>query len=138
MKYLNRPRTALFVLCLLCILAGRVHAFGWPNTNDNIFPPTAAARPYISFDKLGFIVNGKRTFIVAGELQYPRTPRAMWRDRLLRIKRAGYNTVQTYVFWNYHEPVENRFEFTGEKDLNAYLQLIHSLRHVCDCPHGAV
>ena len=51
----------------------------------------------------------------------------MWRDRLLRIKRAGYNTVQTYTFWNYHEPEEGRFEFSGEKDLNAYLQLVHSM-----------
>lgn len=117
----------LLALCLLCCFAGRASAFGWPNTNDSIFPPLPAAKPYISFDGRGFLVHGKRTFIVAGELQYPRTPRAMWRDRLLRIKRAGYNTVQTYTFWNYHEPTEGKFEFTGEKDFNAYLKLVHSL-----------
>lgn len=126
MKNFPRIAAALLALCLCC-LAPRAHAFGWPNNNDGIFPPLPAAKPYINFDGRGFIIHGKRTFIVAGELQYPRTPRAMWRDRLLRIKRAGYNTVQTYVFWNYHEPVEGKFEFTGEKDLNAYLQLIHSL-----------
>ncbi|MGI4787273.1 MAG: beta-galactosidase [Janthinobacterium lividum] len=105
----------------------RSYAFGWPNNNDNIFPALPAAQPYIDFDGRGFLVHGKRTFIVSGELQYPRTPRAQWRERLLRIKRAGYNTVQTYAFWNYHEPREGQFEFTGEKDLNAYLQTIHSL-----------
>ncbi len=124
MKYLA---PALCLFCLLCSFAPRADAFGWPNANDSIFPALPAAKPYINFDGRGFLIHGKRTFIVAGELQYPRTPRALWRDRLLRIKRAGYNTVQTYTFWNYHEPVEGRFEFSGEKDLDAYLKLVHSL-----------
>ena len=120
--------TALvFAFCLLCTSSARTHAAGWPNNNDGIFPALPAAKPYINFDGRGFIIHGKRTFIVAGELQYPRTPCALWRDRLLRIKRAGYNTVQTYAFWNYHEPVEGQFEFTGEKDLDAYLKLVHSM-----------
>ncbi len=126
---MKQPRTLVSAaaFCLLCTFAARVHASGWPNSNDGIFPALPAARPYISFDGRGFLVHGRRTFIVAGELQYPRTPRALWRDRLLRIKRAGYNTVQTYAFWNYHEPQEGKFEFTGEKDLNAFLQLVHSM-----------
>ena len=127
MKHLPRTAAWIFAFCLLCSLAGRVHAFGWPSNNDSIFPPLPAARASINFDGRGFLIHGKRTFIVSGELQYPRTPRALWRDRLLRIKRAGYNTVQTYVFWNYQEPTEGKFEFTGEKDFNAYLQLIHSM-----------
>ncbi len=122
-----RIAAGLFALCLICCFSGRAHAYGWPNNNDSIFPASPAAKPYINFDGRGFIIRGKRTFIVSGELQYPRTPRALWRDRLLRIKRAGYNTVQTYAFWNYHEPTEGKFEFTGEKDFNAYLQLVHSL-----------
>ncbi len=117
----------LFAFCLFCSFSPQARAAGWPNNNDSIFPALPAARPYINFDGRGFLIHGKRTFIVSGELQYPRTPRAMWHDRLLRIKRAGYNTVQTYAFWNYHEPQEGHFEFTGEKDLNAYLQLIHSM-----------
>ncbi len=117
----------LFAFCLLCSVAPQAQAAGWPDNNDSIFPALPAARPYINFDGRGFIIHGKRTFIVAGELQYPRTPRALWRDRLLRIKRAGYNTVQTYAYWNYHEPTEGKFEFTGEKDFNAYLKLIQSM-----------
>lgn len=122
------PRLLALLLALLpCLIPVRAHAFGWPNSNDSIFPPRPAARPYINFDGKGFLVNGKRTYIVAGELQYPRTPRAQWRDRILRIKRAGYNTIQTYAFWNYHEPREGQFDFTGEKDLDAFLKLVHSL-----------
>ncbi len=92
-----------------------------------MFPPAPAARPCIDFDGKGFLVHGKRTFIVAGALHYSRVPRALWRDRLLRIKRAGYNTVQTYTFWNYHELREGQYDFSGDKDFDAYLKLIHSL-----------
>ncbi len=112
---------------LLALPAARTQAFGWPNNNDSIFPPLPAAKPYINFDGKGFIIKGKRTFIVAGDMHYPRTPRALWRDRLLKIKRAGYNTVQTYAFWNYHEPREGQFDFTGEKDLDAFLKTVKSL-----------
>jgi len=103
------------------------HAFGWPGTNDEIFPPAPAAKAAIDFDNRGFLVHGKRLFILGGDLQYNRIPRAMWRDRMLRIKRAGYNTIQTYVFWNYHEPKEGTFTFEGEHDLDAFLKLVKSL-----------
>jgi beta-galactosidase len=116
-----------FVFLALCLLTPRAHGFGWPGSNDNMFPPAAAAKPYIDFDGRGFLIHGKRTFIVSGDLHYSRVPRALWRDRLLRIKRAGYNTVQTYAFWNYHEYKEGQFDFSGDRDLGAYLKLIHSL-----------
>ncbi len=92
--------------------------------DDNIFPPAAAARPFIDFDGRGFLVNGRRTFIASGGMEYARVPRALWRDRLLRIKRAGLNTVEIYVFWNYHEPREGQWEFSGDRDLGAFLRLV--------------
>ena len=129
---MNRARR--FALCsALCagLFSGlsqkNAYAFGWPGTNDEIFPPAAAAKPSINFDNLGFLIHGKRVFIVGGDLQYNRIPRAQWRDRILRIKRAGYNTIQTYVFWNFHEPKEGQFDFSGDHDLDAFLKLAKSL-----------
>jgi beta-galactosidase len=50
-------------------------------------------------------------------------PRELWRDRLLQLKRAGFNTVQTYVFWNYNETQRGKFNFTTDAhDLGAFLQ----------------
>ena len=123
------PRLFRLLLALLPCLINPLpaQAFGWPNANDSIFPPQAVAKPFIDFDGKGFLIHGKRTFIAAGELQYSRTPRALWRDRMLRVKRAGYNALQTYVFWNFHEPREGQFDFSGDKDLDAYLKLAHSL-----------
>lgn len=96
-------------------------------SNDHIFPAAAAAKPYIDFDNRGFLVKGKRTFIVSAGLEYARIPRALWEDRLLRLKRDGFNCVEVYTFWNAHEPREGVFDFSGDHDLNAFLQLVKEL-----------
>ena len=118
---------ALFLVFLTTLSAPRARAFGWPDSNDSMFPAAPAAKRFIDFDGRGFLIHGKRTFIVAGDMHYSRIPRAQWRTRLLRIQRAGYNTIQTYAFWNFHEPQEGKFNFSGDHDLDAYLKLIHSL-----------
>lgn len=32
----------------------------------------------------------------------------MWPDLIRRAKEGGLNVIQTYVFWNIHEPVEGK------------------------------
>lgn len=98
-----------------------------PPAIDGMFPPAAAAKRFIDFDGRGFLVNGKRTFLTSGSLHYARVPRELWRDRLLRMKRAGFNTVQTYVFWNFHEPREGTWDFSGSRDLDAFLKLVKQM-----------
>src|SRR5579863_3071799 len=108
---------------LLAFMALSGAAYG----DDGIFPPAPAARASIDFDGRGFLIRGKRTFIVSGSLHYSRVPRALWRDRLLRIKRAVFNTVQTYAFWNYHEPQEGKWNFSGDRDFEAFLKLVKEM-----------
>ena len=95
--------------------------------DDNIFPPAPAAAASINFDGRGFLIHGKRTFIASGGMEYARIPRALWRDRLLRLKRAGFNCVEIYTFWNFHEPRSGQFDFTGDHDLDAFLKTAKSL-----------
>jgi len=95
--------------------------------DDNIFPPAQAAKSAIDFDGKGFLIGGKRTFIASGGLEYARIPHELWRDRLLRIKRAGLNCVEIYTFWNWHEPQEGVFNFSGDHDLDAFLKLAKQL-----------
>ncbi|MEO7720089.1 MAG: beta-galactosidase [Capsulimonas sp.] len=95
--------------------------------NDGIFPPAPAAKKAIDFDNRGFIINGKRTFIASAGMEYARIPRALWRDRLLRFKRAGMNCVEVYNFWDFHEPQEGKFDFSGDADLDAFFKLVKSL-----------
>jgi hypothetical protein len=71
---------------------------------------------FIRYDANCFTINDRDTFIFSAAFHYPRCPRALWRDRLLKLKQAGFNTVETYVFWNYHEREEGRVDLTEFED----------------------
>lgn len=112
-------------LLLLGALAGIIPS---ARANDGIFPPAPAAADAINFDGKGFIIHGKREFIASGSIHYARVPRELWRERLLQLKRAGFNTVQTYVLWNFQETRKGQFDFTtGAHDLGAFLQTAQDL-----------
>ena len=104
--------------------------------DDGIFPSAPAAKAAIDFDGRGFLIQGKRTPILSAGMEYARVPRALWRDRLLRLKRAGFNCVEMYTFWNAHEPQEGKFNFSGELDLDAYLKLVHQMGMYAICRVG--
>jgi len=57
----------------------------------------------IRYDGHCLTIDGKNVFIRSAEFHYFRTPPELWRDRFQKIKEAGFNTVDTYVPWNWHE-----------------------------------
>ena len=69
-----------------------------------------------------FLLDGKPFQVRAGEMHYPRIPRAYWRDRMRKLKAMGLNTLTTYVFWNVHEPTPGAYDFAGQNDLAEYLR----------------
>lgn len=117
--------TYLFVTILICLAYSKT--IKAQSNNDHIFPPSAAAKPYIDFDSKGFLIDGKRTFLASAGLEYARIPHQLWHDRLLRIKRAGFNCIEIYTIWNFHEAREGKFDFTGDRDLNLFLKEVKDL-----------
>ena len=95
--------------------------------NDSMYPPAPAAQKAIQIDGQGFTINGQRIYLASGSIHYARVPHELWRDRLLRIKSAGFNCIQTYTFWNFHEPRENQWDFAGDRDLSAFLDTAKEL-----------
>ncbi|MEO6520575.1 MAG: beta-galactosidase [Mucilaginibacter sp.] len=95
--------------------------------NDYIFPASPAAKKFMDFDAKGFLINGKRTFIVSAGMEYARIPHQLWYDRLLRLKRGGFNCIEIYTFWNFHEPNEGHFKFSGDQDLDTFLKTVKQL-----------
>jgi beta-galactosidase len=96
---------------------------------DGIFPAsTPEAQKAIHWSNANggsyFVINDRPTFLASGEIHYARLPRELWKDRLLRAKAMGFNTIQTYVMWNAHEGTEGHFDFSGNLDLDAWLSLI--------------
>lgn len=49
-------------------------------------------------------MDGKSFRIYSGSMHYFRIMPEYWEDRLRKLKAAGFNTVETYVCWNMHEP----------------------------------
>ncbi|KAI3442466.1 Beta-galactosidase [Psidium guajava] len=78
----------------------------------------------VTYDARSLIVNGKRELLFSGSIHYPRSTPDMWPDLISKAKHGGLNVIQTYVFWNVHEPVQGQFNFQGNKDLVKFIKMI--------------
>ncbi|XP_010000006.1 PREDICTED: beta-galactosidase [Chaetura pelagica] len=77
----------------------------------------------IDYERDCFVKDGMPFRYISGSIHYSRVPRYYWRDRLMKMKMAGLDAIQTYVPWNFHEPQQGMFDFSGDKDLEYFLQL---------------
>jgi len=85
----------------------------------------------VDFNGRNYILDGEPVTIAGGTLQFFRVPAETWEARLLKMKEAGLNTIDTYVAWNWHEPEKGSFDFTGEthpqRDLEGFLELAQEM-----------
>lgn len=86
-----------------------------------------AATPHrFTFSQDDFLLDGKPFQILSGEMHPARIPPAYWRQRVRMAKAMGLNTIAVYVFWNFHETQEGRFDFTSpERDIAGFLKIVH-------------
>ncbi|MDH4198686.1 MAG: beta-galactosidase, partial [Candidatus Aminicenantes bacterium] len=61
------------------------------------FVPAARRADSFGFAGQEFVFNGKAFQFIAGELHFQRIPREYWRDRLLKARAMGLNSICTYV-----------------------------------------
>ena len=66
-------------------------------------------------------LNGRPLIPLMGEMHYSRVPRGEWAKSLATMKEGGISIVSTYVFWNHHEWREGEWDFSGNRDLSAFL-----------------
>ncbi len=88
--------------------------------------PAMATEPAAGSFEAGkgtFLLNGEPYVVKAAELHYPRIPEPYWDQRIKQCKALGMNTICLYVFWNSHEPREDKFDFTGQNDLRKFVEL---------------
>ncbi len=74
-----------------------------------------------------FYLNGEKFKVISGSIHYFRVVPQYWRDRLLKLKAMGCNTVETYIPWNFHEPNRGEFNFSGDRDVVAFLRIAQEL-----------
>ncbi|XP_057783214.1 beta-galactosidase 13-like [Salvia miltiorrhiza] len=78
----------------------------------------------VSYDGRSMIINGTRQLLFSGSIHYPRSTPEMWPKLIQQAKEGGLNLIQTYVFWNIHEPVQGQFNFEGNYDLVKFIKMI--------------
>jgi hypothetical protein len=79
--------------------------------------------PYkVAYDHRAVTINGVRTMLISGAIHYPRSTPGMWPYIMKMAKNNGLNTIQTYVFWNLHEPLPNTTDYTGRANITQFLQ----------------
>lgn len=74
-----------------------------------------------------FMLEGETLQILSGAIHYFRVVPEYWEDRLLKLKACGFNTVETYIPWNLHEPEEGSFCFEGLADVERFIALAGEL-----------
>nr|XP_019945655.1 PREDICTED: beta-galactosidase-like [Paralichthys olivaceus] len=70
-----------------------------------------------------FVKDGKPFQYISGSIHYSRIPQHYWKDRLVKMYMTGLNAIQVYVPWNFHETVQGIYNFTGDRDLERFLDV---------------
>lgn len=80
--------------------------------------------PAVTFDGKSLSIDGKRTWLISASIHFQRFPRDTWLERIHAAKIAGFNTIETPVFWNRVEPRPGAFDFKGDNDIRHFLKLV--------------
>ncbi|KAL4192657.1 hypothetical protein AMTRI_Chr06g195310 [Amborella trichopoda] len=89
--------------------------------SENFFEPFN-----VTYDHRALIINGKRRMLVSAGLHYPRATPEMWPNLIAKSKEGGADVIQTYTFWNGHEPIKGQFNFKGRYNLVKFVKLVGS------------
>ena len=78
----------------------------------------------ISYDSNAIIINGERRIILSGAIHYPRSTVEMWPDIIQKAKDGGLDAIESYVFWDRHEPQRRKYDFSGNLDFVKFFKLV--------------
>ncbi|KAG9146064.1 hypothetical protein Leryth_016612 [Lithospermum erythrorhizon] len=78
----------------------------------------------VTYDNKAIIINGQRRILFSGSIHYPRSTPEMWEDLINKAKAGGLHVIETYVFWNLHEPSPGQYNFEGRNDLVRFVKTI--------------
>ncbi|KAK6941269.1 D-galactoside/L-rhamnose binding SUEL lectin domain [Dillenia turbinata] len=78
----------------------------------------------VSHDGRAITIDGQHRVLLSGSIHYPRSTPEMWPDLIRKSKEGGLNAIETYVFWNIHEPIRRQYDFTGNRDLIRFIKTV--------------
>ncbi|CAL5200286.1 unnamed protein product [Lathyrus oleraceus] len=78
----------------------------------------------VDYDHRALVIDGKRRVLISGSIHYPRSTPQMWPDLIQKSKDGGLDVIETYVFWNLHEPLQGQYDFDGRRDLVKFVKTV--------------
>ncbi|XP_050229335.2 beta-galactosidase 15-like [Mercurialis annua] len=78
----------------------------------------------LTYDDRAIKIDGQRKLIISGSIHYPRSTPQMWPSLIRKANDGGLNTIETYVFWNAHEPQRRQYDFSGNLDFIRFFKTI--------------
>ena len=81
--------------------------------------------PYdVRYDSRSLILGGHRVLLLSGSAHYVRSTPQMWPSIFRKMRDAGLNAVESYVFWNYHvRSLGADPDYTGRGNVTLFLEL---------------
>ncbi|TWE09269.1 glycoside hydrolase family 35 protein [Rudaeicoccus suwonensis] len=68
--------------------------------------------------------HDKQHTMLSGAIHYFRVHPDYWRDRLMRLRALGLNTIDTYIAWNFHQAqADSPADFTGWRDFEEFIRI---------------
>ncbi|XP_073065657.1 beta-galactosidase 3-like [Primulina eburnea] len=89
-----------------------------------LFSATHISFGSVTYDRKGLIINGQKRILFSGSIHYPRSTPDMWEGLIQKAKDGGLDAIDTYVFWNLHEPSPGIYNFEGRCDLVGFVKLV--------------
>lgn len=90
----------------------------------NLFLLSASERSFlIDYQNNQFLRDNQPFRYISGEIHYSRVPHQYWEDRLMKIKAAGLNAIQTIIPWNFHEAEPGQYLWDEDRDIDKFLDL---------------
>ncbi|XP_011031110.1 PREDICTED: beta-galactosidase 6 isoform X1 [Populus euphratica] len=80
----------------------------------------------VTYDGRSLIIDGQRKILFSGSIHYPRSTPEMWPSLVAKAREGGVDVIQTYVFWNLHEPKPGEYDFSGRNDLVRFIKEIQA------------
>jgi beta-galactosidase len=68
-------------------------------------------------------IDGQPVILFSSSLFYFRLAAEEWRERMQSLVRLGYNAIDVYFPWNYHEAQPGQWDFEGQRDAAAFLRM---------------
>ncbi|KAJ9551096.1 hypothetical protein OSB04_015141 [Centaurea solstitialis] len=78
----------------------------------------------VTYDGRSLIINGQRQILFSGSIHYPRSTPDTWPSLIAKAKEGGLDVIQTYVFWNLHEPQPGQYDFNGRNDIVSFIKQV--------------